>query len=42
MGDLKLSVANDNKLASMIKVVNKFSHDTGMSFRIGKCKKLTI
>ena len=39
MGDLKLSVANDNKLASMIKVVNKFSHDIGM---IGKCKKLTI
>lgn len=42
MDDLKLLVANDNQLASMIKIVNKFSHDIGMSFRIGKCKKLTI
>ena len=26
----------------MIKIVNKFSNDIGMSFGIDKCKKLTI
>ena len=42
MDDLKLFAANDNQLASMIRIVNKFSDDIGMSFGIDKCKKLTI
>ena len=42
MDDLKLFAANDNQLASMIRIVNKFSDDIGMSFGNGKCKKLTI
>ena len=42
MGNLKLFAANDNQLASMIRIVNKFSDDTGMSFGIDKWKKLTI
>ena len=42
MGDFKLFAANDNQLASMIKIVNKFSDDIEMSFGIGKCKKFTI
>ena len=36
MDDLKLFAANNNQLASMIKIVNKFSDDIGMSFRIDK------
>ena len=40
--DLKLFAANDNQLASMIRIVNKFSDDIGMSFGIDKCIKLTI
>ena len=42
MDDLKLFPANNNQLASMIRIVNKFSDDIGMSFGIHKCKKLTI
>ena len=42
MDDLQLFAANDNQLPSMIKNVNKFSDDFGMSFGIDKCKKLTI
>ena len=42
MDDLKLFAANDNQLASMIRIVNKFSDDIGMSFGIDNCKKLTI
>ena len=42
MDDLKLLVANDNQLASMIKIVYKFSEDIEMSFGIDSCKKLTI
>ena len=42
MDDFKLFAANDNQLASMIKIVNKFSDDIGMSFAIDKCKKFTI
>ena len=42
MDDLKLFAANDNQLASMIRIVNKFSDDIGMSFGIDKCIKLTI
>ena len=42
MDDLKLFGANDNQLASMIRIVNKFSDDIGMSFGVDKCKKLTI
>ena len=42
MDDLKLLVANDNQLASMIKIVNKFSEDIEMSFGVDNCKKLTI
>ena len=42
MGNLKLFAANDNQLASMIRIVNKFSDDIGMSFGIDKWKKLTI
>ena len=42
MDDLKLLAANDYQLASMIKIVNKFSDDIGMSFGIDKCEKLTI
>ena len=42
MGNLKLFAANDNQLASMIRIVNKFSDDIGMSFGIDKCKKVTI
>ena len=42
MDDLKLFAANDNQLASMIRIVNKFSDDIGISFGIGRCKKLTI
>ena len=34
MDDLKLFAANDNQFASMIKIVNKFSDDIWMSFRI--------
>ena len=41
MDDLKLFAANDHQLASMIKIVNKFSDDIGMTFGIDKCKKLT-
>ena len=36
MDDLKLFAANDNQLASMIRIVNKFSDDIGMSFDIDK------
>ena len=42
MDDLKLLAANDNQLASIIRIVNKFSDDIGMSFGIDKCKKLNI
>ena len=42
MDDFKLFGSNDNQLASMIKIVNKFSDDIGMSFGIDKCKKFTI
>ena len=42
MDDLKLFAANDNQLASMIRIVNKFSDDIGMSFGIDNCKKFTI
>ena len=42
MDDLKLFAANDNQLASMIEIVNRFSDDIGMSFGIDKCKKLAI
>ena len=42
MDDLKLFAANDNQLASMIRIVNKFSDYIGMSFGIDSCKKLTI
>ena len=42
MDDLKLFAANNNQLASMIRIVNKFSDDIEMSFGIHKCKKLTI
>ena len=42
MDDLKLFAANDNQLASMVKIVNNFSDDIGMSFGIDKYKKLTI
>ena len=42
MDDLKIFAGNDNQLASMIRIVNKFSDDIGMSFGIDKCKKLTI
>ena len=36
MDDLKIFAANDNQLASMIRIVNKFSDDIGMSFDIDK------
>ena len=42
MDGLKLFAANDSQLASIIKIVNKFSDDIGMSFGTDKCKKLTI
>ena len=42
LDDPKLFAANDNQLASMIKIVSKFSDDIGMSFGIDKCKKLII
>ena len=42
MDDLKFFAANDNQLASMITIVNKFSDDVGMSFGIDKCKKVTF
>ena len=42
MDDLKLFATNDNQLASMIRIANKFNDDIGMSFGIDKCKKLTI
>ena len=34
MGDLKIFAANDNQLASVIKIINKFSNDIEMSFGI--------
>ena len=40
MKDLKLFSANDNQLASMIKIINKFNDGIGMSFVIDKCKML--
>ena len=40
--DLILLPANDNQLVSMKKIINKFSDNNEMSFRIDKCKKLTI
>ena len=42
MDDLKSFAGNNNQLASMIRIVNKFSNDIGMSFGIDKYKKLTI
>ena len=42
MYGLKLFVANDNHLTSMIKMINKFRVNIGMSFGFDKCKKLTI
>ena len=42
MVDLKVFAANNNQVASMMKIVNKFGDNIGMSFRIDKCKKLTI
>ena len=38
MDDLKLFAANDNQLASRIRIVNKFSDDIGMSFGIENVK----
>ena len=42
MDNLKLFAANGNQLISMIKIVNKFGDNVGMSFGIDNCKKLTI
>ena len=42
MDDLKLFAANDNHLASNIRIVNKFSDDIAMSIGIDNCKKVTI
>ena len=42
MGDFKLYAANDNQLASMIKIVSKFSDDIEMNFGIDKCEKFAI
>ena len=42
MDDLKLFAAKSNQLLSIMRIVNKFSDDIGMSFGIDKCKKLTI
>ena len=42
MVDLKVFAANNNQVASMMKIVNKFGDNIGMSFGIDKCKKLTI
>ena len=42
MDNLKFFAANDYQIESMIKIVNRFSDDIGMSFGIDKCKKLTI
>ena len=42
MDDLKLFAANDNHLASIIRIVNKFSDDIAMSIGIDNCKKVTI
>ena len=39
---LILLAANDDQLVSMKKTINKFSDNSGMSFGIDKCKKLTI
>ena len=42
MQNLKLFAANDSQLASLIKIVNKFSDNIRISFGIDKCKKLLI
>ena len=42
MDDFKLYSANDNQLASMIKIVSKFSDDIEMNFGIDTCEKFTI
>ena len=42
MVDLKVFAANNNQVVSMMKIVNKFGDNIGMSFGIDKCKKLTI
>ena len=42
MYGLKLLVANGIHLTTMIKIINKFSDNIGMSFGFDKCKKLTI
>ena len=34
--------ANNNQVASVMRIVNKFGDNIGMSFGIDKCKKLTI
>ena len=39
MDNLKLFAANNNQLASVIRIVHKFSDDIGMSFGIDRCKK---
>ena len=42
MDNLKLFAANNNQLASVIRIVHKFSDDIGMSFGIDRCKKYMI
>ena len=42
MEDLKLFPVNDNQLASIIKIVNKFSDDIRMSFGIDKFQRWKI
>ena len=42
MGNLELCAARNIQLASMMKIVNKFSDNITISFGIDKFKKLTI
>ena len=40
--DLKLFAKDDNDLKGLLKTVQKFSDDIGMSFGLDKCAKATL
>ena len=42
MDDLKVYAEDDDKLKKLIKVVQQYSNDIGMTFGLDKCAKCTI
>ena len=42
MDDLKLYSKDDNELEWLLRIVKRFSNDTGMKFESGNCAKATF